>query len=89
MSRDVGDDVVIADQMRRVVFAPPEGGDQIESMLQELVGWVERRSTETQAIIDTESRYAPRGLHRWGRSSAVRDNPSLQRRQRTHRSFLR
>ena len=56
--RDVGDDVVIADQLGRVVFAPPEGGDQIESMLQELVGWVERRSAETQAIIDAESRYA-------------------------------
>ena len=56
--RDVGDNVVIVDQMGRVAFAPPEGSDQIESMVQELVGWVERRSAETQAIIDTESRYA-------------------------------
>ena len=57
-TRGPGDDVVIADSLGRIVFAPPPGGARIEAMLQELAAWVAARCETAMGITDIEQRYA-------------------------------
>lgn len=57
MIRREGDDVVIADPLGRVVFAPPLGSDEIPVMLRELVAWAADQCNATKGP-DRSERYA-------------------------------
>ena len=57
MLREEGHDVVIADRLGRIVFAPPLGGGEIETMLKELISWTVDRCSAAKGT-EPLARYA-------------------------------